>query len=63
MMETSSGVDRDNHHSGLLGEPSSLVLVKVPGRANGKTFMLWMEFLMKAKICLSSSRRTWVGIE
>jgi len=28
------GVNRENHRSGLLGEPSSSVLVKVPGRAN-----------------------------
>jgi len=28
------GVNRDNHRSGLLGEPSRSVLVKVPGRAN-----------------------------
>ena len=27
-------VNGDNHRSGLLGEPSSSVLVKVPGRAN-----------------------------
>jgi len=28
------GVNRDNHRSGLLGKPSSSVLVKVPGRAD-----------------------------
>jgi len=28
------GVNGDNHRSGLLGEPSSSALVKVPGRAN-----------------------------
>jgi len=28
------GVNGDNHRSGLLGKPSSSVLVKVPGRAN-----------------------------
>jgi len=28
------GVNGDNHQSGLLGKPSSLVLVKIPGRAD-----------------------------
>ena len=28
------GVNGDNHRSGLLGEPKSSALVKVPGRAN-----------------------------
>jgi len=28
------GVDGHNHRSGLLGPPSSLVLVKVPGRTD-----------------------------
>jgi len=28
------GVNGDNHRSGLLGKPSSVVLVKVPGRAD-----------------------------
>jgi len=28
------GVNRDDHRSGLLGKPSSSVLVKVPGRAD-----------------------------
>jgi len=28
------GVNGDNHRSGLLGEPNSSALVKVPGRAN-----------------------------
>ena len=32
------GVDGDNHRSGLLGKPSSLVLVKIPGRANRDRF-------------------------
>jgi len=32
------GVNRDNHRSGLLGEPTSSVLVKVPGRASRDLF-------------------------
>jgi len=32
------GGDGDNHGSGLLGEPSSSLLLKVPGGANRKRF-------------------------
>jgi len=34
------GVNGDNHRSGLLGKPSSSVLVKVPGRADRDSFRI-----------------------
>ena len=57
------GVNGDEHRSGLLGKPSSSVLVKVPRRANHDRFALWMHFLRKSKSWRSLSGRMCPGTE